>query len=154
MLNIPGGASRSRPLKANQGISTMTRSPQPRDAHTDLWTDIKSSSHSGTPKRSSSMSNLQSTSSEIWSDSGSARGTQRDGLMDTTSIRQAVFDEWMAAKSVRLKEQLANKSAEKKKLEEKDQKERERKKMVNFRKLATGPVTVTVTNKQNALVIG
>lgn len=134
---FPGGG-RSGPLKANQAMSTMTRTPHPRETPTDLWTDIRSASHGGTltpTKRSSSMTNLRGTSPETWSESGSARGSQHGGLMDTTSIRQAVFDEWRAKKSARLKEQIASKSAEKKKLEEKEQEERERKKLVIFSKL-------------------
>ena len=118
----------------------MTRSPQAKEAKVDLWTDNKSASHGGTltPKRSSSLTNLRGTSPEIWTQSGSSQGSQHDGLIDTSSIRQAVFDEWMAKKSVRLKEQQASKSGEKKKLEEKEQEERKRKKMVNFSKLCTG----------------
>lgn len=137
-LNIAGGG-RSGPLKANQAISTMTRSPHPRDTPTDLWTGTQSASHGGTltPKRSSSMTNLRGTSPDSWSEIGSARGSQHGGLMDTATIRQAVFDEWRAKKSERLKEQLASKSAEKKKLEEKEQEERERKKLVRFNKLCT-----------------
>lgn len=132
---IPGGG-RSGPLKANQAITTMTRSPHPgREIPTDHWTDTKGASYGGslTPKRASSMTNLRSTSPESWSENNSARGSQHGGLMDTASIRQAVFDEWKSKKSARLKEQQTNKSAEKTKLEEKEKEERERKKMVNFR---------------------
>ena len=77
------------------------------------------------------MTNLRGASPDSWSEMGSARGSQHGGLMDTATIRQAVFDEWRTKKSERLKEQLASKSAEKKKLEEKEKEERERKKMVN-----------------------
>ena len=122
---------RSGPLKANQGIETMTRSPHYRETPTDHWTESKGASHRGsvTPKRSSSMTSLQETSPEPWG-GDSARSSQYSGLMDTSSIRQAVFDEWQKRKSVKLKEQMASKSAEKKKQEEKEQEERERKKVV------------------------
>lgn len=126
-------SQRSGPLKANQGIDTMTRSPHHRETPTDHWADTKGASHRGslTPKRSSSMTNLRGTSPELWSGESSARSSQHSGLMDTSSIRQAVFDEWKSRKSAKLKEQVASKSAEKKKQEEKEQEERERKKMVN-----------------------
>lgn len=131
-LNIPGGG-RSGPLRANQAISTMTRSPHPKETPTEFWRGTKRATHGGTltPKRSSSMTNLRGASPDSWSEMGSARGSQHGGLMDTATIRQAVFDEWRTKKSERLKEQLASKSAEKKKLEEKEKEERERKKMVN-----------------------
>ena len=89
------------------------------------------------------MTNLRGTSPDLWSESGSARSSH-SGLMDTTSIRQAVFDEWKSKKSLRLKEQLASKSAEKKKLEEKEKEEHERKKLVSFSQLFTCSCTVTV----------
>ena len=131
-LNIPGGG-RSGPLRANQAISTMTRSPHPRETPTEFWTGTKSATHGGTLtlKRSSSMTNLRGVSPDSWSEMDSARESQHGGLMDTATIRQAVFDEWRTKKSERLKEQQASKSAEKKKLEEKEKEERERKKMVN-----------------------
>ena len=131
-LNIPGGG-RSGPLKANQAISKMTQSLHPRETPTYSWTGTKSVTHDGTltPKRSSSMTNLRGASPDSWSEMGSARGSQHVGLMDTATIRQAVFDEWRTKKRERLKEQLASKSAENKKLEEKEKEERERKKMVN-----------------------
>ena len=132
-LNIPGGG-RSGPLRANQAISTMTRSPHPRETPTDFWRGTKSATHGSTltPKRSSSMTNLRGASPDSWSEMGSERVSQNGGLMDTAIIRQAVFDEWRTKKSERLKEQLASKAAEKKKLEEKEKEEHERKKMVNL----------------------
>lgn len=78
------------------------------------------------------MTNLRGISPETLSESGSSRESQHGGLMDTASIRQAVYDEWRAKKSARSKEQMASKSAEKKKLEDKEQEERERKNLVNF----------------------
>lgn len=143
---LGGSKGRSGPLKANQAISSMVRSPHPRETPTDVWTDTNGTTHSQTltPKRSSSMTNLRGTSPDLWSESGSARSSH-SGLMDTTSIRQAVFDEWKSKKSVRLKEQLASKSAEKKKIEEKEKEEHERKKLVSFSQLFTCSCTVTVT---------
>ena len=109
----------------------MTRSSHRIDTPTERWAYTKSHRGSLTPKRASSMTDLRGNSPEPWGGDSSARSSQHSGLMDTSSIRQAVFDEWKSKKSARLKEQAASKSAEKKKQEEKEQEERERKKMVN-----------------------
>lgn len=124
------GRGRSGPLKANHTISQMIRSPHPRETQADVWAEISDASYGQTltTKRSLSLTNLRGTSPELWSESGSARSSPHSGLMDTKSIRQAVFDEWKSKKSERLREQMAIKSAEKKKLEEKEKEERQRKK--------------------------
>ena len=126
-------SQRSGPLKANQGIETMTRSPHPRELPPDHWADTRGASQreSVTPKRSSSMTNLRETSPDPWGGDSTGRSSQRSSLMDTASIRQAVFDEWKSRKSETLKETARRKSTEKKKQEEKEQKEIERRKVVN-----------------------
>ena len=126
-------SQRSGPLKANQGIETMTRSPHPREVPTDHWADDRGASQRGsvTPKRSSSMTNLRGTSPDPWGGDSTGRSSQHSGLMDTASIRQAVFDEWKSRKSETLKETARRRSTEKKKQEEKEQEERERRKVVN-----------------------
>ena len=77
------------------------------------------------------MTNLRGASPELWGGDTSDRSSQQSGLMDTASIRQAVFDEWRSRKNVNLKEEANKKLSEKKKQEEKEQGERERKKLVN-----------------------
>lgn len=130
---------RSGPLKANHGIDMITRSQHHKEIqHTD---HTKGGSRRGsvTPKRSSSMTNLRDTSPEPWG-GDSARSSQYGELMDTASIRQAVFDEWQRRKSAKLKEHMVSRSSEKKKQEEKEKEERERKKLVKF--LAFSSLTV------------
>ena len=130
---LGGGKGRSGPLKANHLISQVVRSPLPRETQTDVWAETSGVIHCQnlTTKRSLSLTNLRGTSPELLSESGSVRSSQHSGLMDTTSIRQAVFDDWKSKKSERLREQMAGKSAEKKKLEEKEKEERQRKKDVS-----------------------
>ena len=132
LIVLGGGKGRSGPLKANHLISQVVRSPLPRETQTDIWAQTSGVSHGQnlTTKRSLSLTNLRGTSPELLSESGSARSSQHSSLMDTTSIRQAVFDEWKSKKSERLREQMASKSAEKKKLEEKEKEEHQRKKDV------------------------
>ena len=85
------------------------------------------------------MTNLRDTSPEPWG-GDSARSSQYNELMDTASIRQAVFDEWQRRKSAKLKEHMVSRSSEKKKQEEKEKEEHERKKLVKF--LAISSLTV------------
>lgn len=85
------------------------------------------------------MTNLRDTSPEPWG-GDSARSSQYGELMDTASIRQAVFDEWQRRKSAKLKEHMVSRSSEKKKQEEKEKEERERKKLVKL--LAFSSLTV------------
>lgn len=122
---------KSGPLRANQEIETMTRSPHPREEARELWADARGTTRRGsvTPKRSSSMTNLRETSPGVWSEDSSGRTSQQSGFMDTETIRQAVYDEWRSRKREKLKDKVQKTSAEKKKLEEKEIQERERKKV-------------------------
>lgn len=124
-------SQRSSPLRANQGIETMTRSPHSREEQREVWADARGTPPRGvvTPKRASSLTNLRASSPDAWEGDSSGRGSQRSGPLDTASIRQAVFEDWRSKKSAKLKEQLNQKSAEKKKLEDKELEERERKKV-------------------------
>ena len=125
-------SQKSSPLRANQGIETMTRSPHSREEPREVWADARGTPPRGlvTPKRASSLTNLRASSPDAWGGDSSGRGSQQSGPLDTASIRQAVFEDWRSKKSAKLKEQLNQKSAEKKKLEEKELQERERKKVV------------------------
>ena len=121
----------TRPLKANQRLNEMTKSPQLKETvQRSNWTERKPSSRgpSPVPRRASSMTNLRGrTPDSTWSQGGSAKALDR---LDSSSIRQAVYDEWLAKKHSTLKEQVASKASEKKKQEEKEEEERQRKQLV------------------------
>ena len=103
----------------------MTKSPQLEETVTNRGGRHLLHGKSPVPKRASSLTNLRGHSPEVWN-----QALDQNSL-DTSSIRQAVYDEWLARKSSRMKEQLATKASDKKKQEQKEEEERQRKLLVS-----------------------
>ena len=116
--------TRVGPMKASRGIEEMTRSPHLiKEFRTQRQNETDSSpSRPLGHKRASSMTNLTGrTPSPVNYDSDD--GEVWHNSLDTSTIRQAVFDDWMSKKNERLKKELAKKMAAKKKQEEKKKEE-------------------------------
>lgn len=120
------------PLKADQGIEAMTRSPHLRQTlrHTDNQDWGYFSQPSLGKQKSSSLTNLYRTGDSDYSNYDEDDGPRRSSL-DTETIRQTVYDNWLSRKNVTIKKELSKKALEKQKEQEKRKEEEERKKNVS-----------------------
>ena len=143
---VPSGSARPflestpkrGPMKASRGIEEMTRSPQ-------LKSELVNEKHGNSSfspgrswgqKRASSMNDLTGRTPSPMNYDGDD-DTARYNSLDTGTIRQAVFDDWMSKKNERLKKELAKKAAAKKEHEEKE-KEHTKERSIVVRKCPSG----------------
>ena len=124
-------------MKASRGIEEMTRSPHLRETISPKARPEKDSAYVNrllSSKRSSSMTNLRSTSPGYVDYDSDEDVPRRNNSLDTDTIRQAVFQGWLSQKNQNLKQQLSNKTLAKKRQEEKEMEELQKKKDVSTNK--------------------
>ncbi|XP_032235608.2 microtubule-associated protein 9 [Nematostella vectensis] len=114
--------SKRGPMRADRGISEMTKSPHLQQAvkprmREECVDDF--SPRYKTMGRSSSLSSLRGEAE--------TERYERRGSLDTVSIRQTVYDNWLSRKNQTIKKELTKKQLEKQKQEEKAREEKERK---------------------------
>lgn len=121
-------------MKAEKRLEEMTKSPELYDFHydsRDTPQNLRYTSGNGglSAKRSSSLTNLddwRNTGSDEDKDDIDGLESWRSGFTSSSSIRQAVYNEWLGRKQQGLKDKSRKKVEEKKKEEEKLKEKEER----------------------------
>ncbi|KXJ22990.1 nucleolar protein dao-5 [Exaiptasia diaphana] len=127
------------PMKADLRIEEMTKSPQLRQTmnpyHDNEDQDWRFGSQRSLGKqKSSSLTNLHQTGHTYYTGYDSDDDGRRNSL-DTQSIRQTVYDNWLSRKNVTIKKELSKKALQKQKEEElaREQKEKKRSAKLAFK---------------------
>lgn len=122
------------PMKADLRIEEMTKSPQLRqtmDYYENEDQDWRSENQRSFGKqRSSSLTNLNQTGRTYYAGYDSDDDGRRNSL-DTQSIRQTVYDNWLSRKNVTIKKELSKKALQKQKEEKLAREQREKKRSVS-----------------------
>lgn len=123
-------------MKAQHRIEEMTNSPQLRQTlsgnqyeNDDDWRFTPQRSIG--KQRSSSLTNLHQTGQPEYLDYDSDDSGRRNSL-DTQTIRQTVYDNWLSRKNVTIKKELSKKALQKKKEEDLAREQQEKKRSVSY----------------------
>jgi len=123
------------PMKAEHRIEDMTKSPHLRQTlsgyeHDD--DDWKFTPHRSAGKqRSLSLTNLHQTGHSDYTGYDSEDDGRRSSL-DTETIRQTVYDNWLNRKNVTIKKELSKKALQRKKEEELEKEKEQKRRSVGF----------------------